>query len=160
VASEIQSTRIFPGILKIFAGMMTDRALIGGLCRNFRKNILRDAKVKSQSRPIRHQDGSSRMRVDDRNLTGAATGSPERTQGTQSLERSGRFKGASSRTGTGSDLVELSSLSRALNSSSSSSSARVAQLAGQYQSGQYQVDAAQVSHSMVIEALQASASTS
>jgi anti-sigma28 factor (negative regulator of flagellin synthesis) len=97
------------------------------------------------------------MRVDDRNLTGAAAAETGRTQGAQPLERSGRTSVAVGRGGAGSDQVELSALSRALQSSDSSRNARVEQLTAQYQAGQYRVNVAQVSHSMVSDALQAPA---
>lgn len=58
---------------------------------------------------------------------------------------------------TGSDHVDLSSalgsLSRALSSFSSSRTERVQALAAQYQSGQYQTDAAALSHAMVSAAV-------
>jgi hypothetical protein len=50
----------------------------------------------------------------------------------------------------------LSPLSRALHASASSRSARVDQLAAQYASGQYQPDPAEISKSMVSDAISGS----
>src|SRR5436190_16431922 len=91
------------------------------------------------------------MRVDQRNLTGAAeTG---RAHESQSVGRDGRSVSSSTSGGSGSDQVELSPLSRALNASASSRSARIDQLASQYASGQYQPDPAEISKSMVSDAI-------
>ena len=95
------------------------------------------------------------MRVDPRNLTGAAAAETGRAQESQSIGRSSRA-GTGRTGGSGSDQVELSSLSRALNASASSRSSRVDQLAALYQSGQYQPDPAATSKSMVSDALSAS----
>ena len=94
------------------------------------------------------------MRVDQRNLTGAAAAEAGGAQESQSIGRAaraarrpiGRF---------GSDQVELSSLSHALNASASSRTSRVDQLTAQYQAGQYQPDPVDTSKSMVSEALAA-----
>jgi anti-sigma28 factor (negative regulator of flagellin synthesis) len=94
------------------------------------------------------------MRVDQRNLTGAAeTG---RAQGSQSIGRDGRSVSSSGSGGSGSDQVELSSLSRALHASASARSSRVEQLAAQYKSGNYQPDPAEISKSMVNDAISGS----
>jgi anti-sigma28 factor (negative regulator of flagellin synthesis) len=95
------------------------------------------------------------MRVDQRNLTGAAAAEAERARESQSLGRDGRPGAASG--GAGSDHVELSALSRALNAGASSRSARVQELTAQYQAGQYQPDAAGISRTMVGDALASSA---
>jgi hypothetical protein len=91
------------------------------------------------------------MRVDQRNLTG--TGEAGRAQGSQSVGRDGRPVSSTNSGGSGTDHVELSSLSHALNASASSRSARVDQLTALYQAGQYQPDAAETSKSMVSEAI-------
>jgi anti-sigma28 factor (negative regulator of flagellin synthesis) len=95
------------------------------------------------------------MRVDQRNLTGAAeTG---RARESQSVGRDGRSVSSTKSGSSGPDQVELSSLSHALNASASSRSARIDQLTALYQAGQYQPDPAQISKSMVSEALAGSA---
>jgi anti-sigma28 factor (negative regulator of flagellin synthesis) len=97
------------------------------------------------------------MRVDDRNLTGAAPAESGRAQGT---EKSSRDQGA--RTGTAAtdktgDRVELSStleaVSRAMSAFGSERANRVPALAAQYQSGSYYADSAATAGSMVSEAL-------
>ena len=93
------------------------------------------------------------MRIDQRNLTGAAEAG--RASGSQSIGRDSRSVSSSSG-GSGSDQVELSPLSRALNASASSRSARVDQLAAQYASGSYQPDPAEISKSMVSDAISGS----
>ena len=91
------------------------------------------------------------MRVDQRNLTGAVeTG---RAHGSQSIGQDGRPISSTTSGGSGTDQVELSSLSRTLHASAASRSARIDQLAAQYQGGQYQPDAAETSRSMVSEAI-------
>ena len=94
------------------------------------------------------------MRVDQRNLTGAAGAETSRAQEAQSIGRDGRA-GTPGRGGAGLDQVELSPLSRALSSSAAARSDRVAQLAAQYQAGRYQADPAQVGQSMLADALAA-----
>jgi anti-sigma-28 factor FlgM len=91
------------------------------------------------------------MRVDNRNLTSAAEAG--RAQESQSIGRDGRPVSSTNSGGSGTDRVELSSLSRALHASASSRSARVDQLTAQYQAGQYQPDVAETSKSMVSEAI-------
>jgi anti-sigma28 factor (negative regulator of flagellin synthesis) len=91
------------------------------------------------------------MRVDQRNLTGAAEAGRAREM--QSIGRDGRSISSANSGGSGSDQVELSSLSRALHASANQRSARVEQLAAQYQGGEYQPDPAEISKSMVSEAL-------
>src|SRR5438105_2931085 len=80
----------------------------------------------------------SGMRVDQRNLTGTAA-ETGRARESQAVGRDGRA-GTAASGGSGADQVELSGLSRALQASASARSSRVEQLAGQYQSGQYQPD--------------------
>ena len=95
------------------------------------------------------------MRIDQRNLTGAAEAG--RARESQSIGRDGRSVSSANSGGSGSDQVELSSLSRALSASASSRSAKIDQLTTQYQAGQYQPDPAETSKSMVSEALAGSA---
>src|SRR5213593_4560636 len=95
------------------------------------------------------------MRVDHRNLTGTSGAETGRPQEAQSITRDGRSGSSAARGGAGADHVELSPLSRALSASASSRSARVAELSAQYQAGKYQVDPAQLSQSMVSDALAA-----
>lgn len=90
------------------------------------------------------------MRVEQRNLTGAAEAG--RARESQSIGRDGRAS-SSSNSGSGSDRVELSSLSQTLNASAASRSARVDQLTALYQAGQYQADPAAISKSMVDDAI-------
>jgi anti-sigma28 factor (negative regulator of flagellin synthesis) len=100
-------------------------------------------------------DDMTTMRVDQRNLTGAAAAETGKARESQSIGRDGRTE--SSRSGAaGSDQVDLSPLSRALNASASSRSSRVEQLSAQYQAGQYQPDPADVGKSMVGDALASS----
>ena len=91
------------------------------------------------------------MRIDQRNLTGAAEAG--RARESQSIGRDGRSISSSTSGGSGSDQVELSSLSRALSASASTRSSRVEQLAARYQAGQYQPDPAEVGKSMVSDAI-------
>ena len=95
------------------------------------------------------------MRVEQRNLTGAADAG--RTNEAQSVGRDGRSVSSSSRDGSNSDRVELSTLSKALSASASSRSAKIDQLTAQYQAGQYQPDPAEISKSMVSDAISTSA---
>ena len=95
------------------------------------------------------------MRVDQRNLTGAGGVETGRAQEAQSIGRGGRSGASSARGGPGADQVELSALSRALSSSAATRSERVAELATQYQAGQYQVDPVQLGRAMVADALAA-----
>jgi hypothetical protein len=91
------------------------------------------------------------MRVDQRNLTGAAeTG---RARESQSIGRDGRSGSSGASGALGYDHVELSSLSSALNANASSRSARIEQLTAQYQAGQYRPEPAEISKSMVSAAI-------
>jgi anti-sigma28 factor (negative regulator of flagellin synthesis) len=100
-------------------------------------------------------DDMTSMRVDQRNLTGAAAAETGKARESQAIGRDGRT-GSSRSGGAGSDQVDLSPLSRALNASASSRSSRVEQLSAQYRAGQYQPDPAEVSKSMVGDALASS----
>lgn len=95
------------------------------------------------------------MRVNDHNVTGASTAEAGRAQEAQRTDG-----GAASRAvgpSSGGDRLELSStltsVSRAIAGDRSGRSAKVAQLAEQYQSGHYHADAAATSRAMVSEAL-------
>ena len=97
------------------------------------------------------------MRINDLHSTGASAAETGRAQGSQQVDRDGATSPASARGGSGPDHVDLSPLSRALHAGGVAHHARIHRLAGQYRSGQYQVDPAQLSHAMVSDALQASA---
>jgi anti-sigma28 factor (negative regulator of flagellin synthesis) len=95
------------------------------------------------------------MRVDNRNLTGAAesaraqvTGKSNRNQGAQT---------GTAATGKIDDRVDLSSISetlaRAMSAFGSERANRVPALAAQYRSGSYYADSAATAGSMVSEAL-------
>ena len=95
------------------------------------------------------------MRVDQRNLTGAAEAG--RAREAQSIGRDGRSVSSSNQDNSNSDRVELSPLSKALSASASSRSAKIDQLTAQYQAGEYQPDPAEISKSMVSDAISSSA---
>src|SRR4051812_46934306 len=88
------------------------------------------------------------MRINDRNLTGAAAAEAGRTQ------KVDRFESGSSRAtaGLGGDRVELSgalgNLSKAMASYETGRSNKVHALAAQYQSGNYRPDSAATSRGM------------
>ena len=76
----------------------------------------------------------------------------------QEIQKSGSgVSGAGSKSRAGSDRVEFSStlgsLSRAMESYSSSRESRVQALSAQYQSGTYKVDSAAISRGLISEAL-------
>jgi anti-sigma28 factor (negative regulator of flagellin synthesis) len=95
------------------------------------------------------------MRVDDRNLTGAAPAQPGRTQETSTRRQAVQIGSAA--TGQTGDRVELSStletLSRVMSAFGSERANRVPALAVQYQNGSYYADSAATAGSMVSEAL-------
>ena len=97
------------------------------------------------------------MRVYDMNLTGAAAAEAGRTQDTQRVDRTAASRTGGSGNGNTGDRVEFSStlgrLSRALEASGAERSARVQELAAQYQSGKYLPNAAAAAKGMVSEAL-------
>lgn len=95
------------------------------------------------------------MKIYDLNLTGSAAAGMSRTQETQKSGTSG-----TSRAGTAAgadDHVVFSSalgrLSKAISADDAQRSNRVRELAAQYASGGYRVDAAAVSRAMLTEAL-------
>jgi anti-sigma28 factor (negative regulator of flagellin synthesis) len=98
--------------------------------------------------------GETKMKVTNQNLTGASTAG---TSGAQEIQKSGGGANSSAKTNAGGDSVQLSStlasLSRAMESSSSSRQSTVQSLAAQYQSGTYKVDSAAVSRGMISAAL-------
>jgi hypothetical protein len=101
-----------------------------------------------QNKPADDMNG---MRVDPRNLTGAAEAG--RAQESQSAGRAGRSTPSAISSSYGGDRIDLSSLSRTLDASESARSSRIAGLAAQYQAGQYQPDPAEISRSMVSDAI-------
>ena len=94
------------------------------------------------------------MKVTNQNLTGASMAG---TSGAQQIQKSGGSFNSSAKTTAGGDSVDLSStlasLSRAMESYSSSRQDKVQSLAAQYQSGTYKVDSAAVSRGMISVAL-------
>lgn len=101
------------------------------------------------------------MRIDDKNMSGVGASNLSGAQGTQGAERSrsGAQRGVG---GSGSpDHVQLSGLAEQLQSLQSGSEAHEAELSRLrelVQSGRYEVDAEQVSRSLVEEALTETAS--
>jgi anti-sigma-28 factor FlgM len=95
------------------------------------------------------------MKIQDRNLAGAAPAETARSQEAQKLDREGR-QGAVGKSGSG-DRVELSgvagSISRALAASSTDRAARVSALAADYRAGRYTPDSRATSRGMIKEAL-------
>lgn len=94
------------------------------------------------------------MKVTNQNSTSASTNAASSAQESQ---RSQSGSSANAKPRASGDSVEFSStlgsLSRAMESYSSSRSSQVQALAAQYQSGAYKVDSAAVSHGMVSAAL-------
>jgi len=97
------------------------------------------------------------MRVDDRDLTGAAPAQPGRAQEAEKSNRRQAVQIGSAATGQTGDRVELSStletLSRVMSAFGSERANRVPALAVQYQNGSYYADSAATAGSMVSEAL-------
>jgi anti-sigma28 factor (negative regulator of flagellin synthesis) len=95
------------------------------------------------------------MRVNDHNTTGASAAEAGRAQETQRIESGSASRVAASK--SGGDRVELSStsasISRTLSADGSERTAKVQELAAQYQSGRYTPDLAGASRGMVSEAL-------
>jgi anti-sigma28 factor (negative regulator of flagellin synthesis) len=94
------------------------------------------------------------MRVTNQELTGASTTA---TSSAQEIQKSGGNSNSNAKVNAAGDSVELSStlgsLSRAMDSYSSSRQTTVQSLAAQYQSGTYKVDSAAVSRGMISAAL-------
>lgn len=99
------------------------------------------------------------MRVDDRNLTSVPTAESGRTQETQRPGREDSLRPGSSVVSGGGDQVELSStlgsLSKAMSAYGSDRESKVAELAGQYSSGNYQPNSLATSRGLISEALAA-----
>ena len=91
------------------------------------------------------------MRVDQRNLTGAAEAG--RAQESQSIGRAGRSLSSATSGASGGDRIELSSLARALDVSASARSSRIDRLATQYQTDQYQPNPTKISKSIINDAV-------
>lgn len=96
------------------------------------------------------------MKVYDGSLKGAAA-EPAQVSETQRVDRATSGQKTGSASSEGGDRVELSSalgsLSRALTSFGTDRASQVRALEAQYQSGQYQVNAAATSRGLVTEAL-------
>jgi anti-sigma28 factor (negative regulator of flagellin synthesis) len=95
------------------------------------------------------------MKVTNQNSTSASTSGAGSTQEIQKSRGAG--SAAAAKSAAAGDSVEFSStlgsLSRAMNSYSSSRSSQVQALAAQHQSGTYKVDSAAISRGMISEAL-------
>jgi anti-sigma28 factor (negative regulator of flagellin synthesis) len=100
------------------------------------------------------------MRIDDRNIGGAAAEQAARTKEAEKVSSGTPARGASSQGGFG-DRVEFSEglgqLAQAISTFGTERQERVQALASQYQSGTYKVDAAATSRAMINEALSATA---
>jgi anti-sigma28 factor (negative regulator of flagellin synthesis) len=97
------------------------------------------------------------MRVDNRNLTGAAPARSGRAPETEKSNRNQAVQTATAATGQTGDRVELSStletLSRIMSAFGSERANRVPALAAQYENGSYYADSAATAGGMVSEAL-------
>jgi len=99
------------------------------------------------------------MRVYDLNITGTQTGATgaERTQEARQTDRTGASHATRTSTGGDGDRVEFSGtlgrLSNALSTDDSGRTAKVQQLAAQYQAGAYQPNAAGTARGLVSEAM-------
>ncbi|MCC7176142.1 MAG: flagellar biosynthesis anti-sigma factor FlgM [Bryobacterales bacterium] len=95
------------------------------------------------------------MRVDDRNLAGSQATQSGQANQAQQVGRSHEVKPADIRPAAGADRVELSGLTgdlaRALAASGRERAGRIAELAQEYSSGRYHVDARAVSRAIVAE---------
>jgi hypothetical protein len=98
------------------------------------------------------------MRVDDRNLNGAAGPQPGRTQETQETGRPGPTSGAQVAESAGGDRTEISSLasrvSQALAAHSAERAQHIGKLANQYLADQYQVSLQSTSRAVIQDALE------
>ena len=96
------------------------------------------------------------MKIYDSNLSGAGASGAQRTQETQQTERSGTGRKTEAG-GDAGDRVEFSGtmgrLSQVLSSFQTGRSARVQELAAQYQSGSYRADSKAISSAMISDAL-------
>ena len=100
------------------------------------------------------------MRIEDRNISGAAAEQSARAKETEKASSGSAARASSSPGGFG-DRVEFSEglgqLAQAISTFGAERQARVQALASQYQSGGYKVDAAATSGAMISEALSATA---
>jgi len=97
------------------------------------------------------------MRVDNRNLTGAAPAQSGRAQQTKKSNRNQAVRTGTAATNETGDRGELSSiaetLARAMSAFGSERANRVQALAAQYRSGSYHADSAATARGTVSEAL-------
>jgi len=98
------------------------------------------------------------MRVDDRNLNGAAGLQTGRTPESQGSERAGSTSGTQISESQGGDRVEISgtagSVAQALGTSSAQRAQHIQKLATDYRSGNYTVSSRATSHAIVQDALE------
>jgi len=98
------------------------------------------------------------MRVDDRNLNGAAGLQTGRTAESQVAERTGTTSGAQISESQGGDRVEISgtagSVSQALGTSSAERAQHMQKLAADYRSGNYSASSLATSRAIVQDALE------
>jgi hypothetical protein len=98
------------------------------------------------------------MRIDDRNLNGAAGLQTGRTPDTHAAERAGSTSGSQVSESTGGDRVEISGtaglVSQALGTSSVDRAQRMQQLAIDYRSGNYRPNSLATSQAIIQDALE------
>jgi anti-sigma28 factor (negative regulator of flagellin synthesis) len=92
------------------------------------------------------------MRVNDRTPAESAAIGADRTQEAARAERGDSLR-AAARSGSSSDRVELSGVTRALHASAAAHSEHIAKLAAAHHQGRYTVNPAQVSQAIVNDAL-------
>jgi anti-sigma28 factor (negative regulator of flagellin synthesis) len=91
------------------------------------------------------------MKIHDANLAGPAS---SRVGGSEAVRDNSRSNGASSRSGVGSDQVELSSLANAVQLANlPDRAAKLEQLALEVETGRYRADSLAISSKIVDEAL-------
>ena len=98
------------------------------------------------------------MRVDDRNLNGAAGLQPGRTSGANGAERTGSNSGSQVSESQSGDRIEISGaaglVSQALHITSSERAQRIQQLTADYRSGNYQPNSLATSRAIIQDALE------
>lgn len=98
------------------------------------------------------------MRIDDRNLNGAAGLQPGRTTDTQTAERAGSTAGSQVSESQGGDRVEISGtaglVSQALGAGSAQRAQHIQQLAADYRSGNYVPNSLATSRAIIKDALE------
>lgn len=98
------------------------------------------------------------MRVDDRNLNGAAGLQTVRTADTQAAERAGSTSGSQISESKGGDRVEISStaglVSQALGTGATDRAQRIQQLTADYRSGNYQPNSLATSQAIIQDAIE------